>query len=161
MRQNFDYADPHFVSLMEELERIFKNRNFSEVNQEDLVENMHLLRKIYDRAKELNRKNALLKAKYNNDEKYTRIHKRLLERGTLNAKEMQLHRALMQVKLEVDTKLEGQEDILNNEAFFTRYLLQLVVNEFKKKENIPLDFSTTESINQLILNEYLNLYNRA
>lgn len=161
LRQNFDYADPHFVSLMEELERIFKNRNFSEVNQEDLVENMHLLRKIYDRAKELNRKNALLKAKYNNDEKYTRIHKRLLERGTLNAKEMQLHRALMQVKLEVDTKLEGQEDILNNEAFFTRYLLQLVVNEFKKKENIPLDFSTTESINQLILNEYLNLYNRA
>lgn len=161
LRQNFDYADPHFVSLMEELERIFKNRNFSEVNQEDLVENMHLLRKIYDRAKELNRKNALLKAKYNNDEKYTRIHKRLLEKGTLNAKEMQLHRALMQVKLEVDTKLEGQEDILNNEAFFTRYLLQLVVNEFKKKENIPLDFSTTESINQLILNEYLNLYNRA
>ncbi len=161
LRQNFDYADPQFVSLMEELERIFKNRNFSEINQENLLENLHLLRKIYDRVKELNRKNALLKAKYNNDEKYTRIHKRLLEKGTLNAKELQLHRALMQVKLEVDAKLEGQEDILNNEAFFNRYLMQLVVNEFKKKENIPLDFATTENINQLILTEYLNLYNRA
>ena len=159
--QNFDHADPHFVSLMEELERIFKKKNLSEVNQEDLVENLHLLRKIYDHAKELNRKNALLKAKYNNDEKYTRIHKRLLEKGTLNAKELQLHRALMQVKLEVDAKLDGQEDILNNEAFFNRYLMQLVVNEFRKKENIPLDFATTESINHLILTEYLNLYNRA
>lgn len=161
LSQNFDHADPHFVSLMEELERIFKRKNMSEVTQESLIENLHLLRKMYEQAKELNRKNALLKAKYNNDEKYTRIHKRLSEKGTLNAKELQLHRALMQVKLEVDNKLEGQEDILNNEAFFTRYLMQVVVNNFKKKENIPLDFATTESINQLIVTEYLNLYNRA
>lgn len=122
---------------------------------------MHLLRKIYDNAKELNRKNALLKAKYENDEKYTRIHKRLIEKNTLNSKEQQLHRALMQVKKAVDSKLEGQEDILNNEAFFTKYLMQLVISEFKKKENIPLDFATTENINQLIAREYLQLYNNS
>lgn len=159
LQNNFDQADPHFVSLREELERIFKKKNLSETTQADMVENMHLLRKIYDEAKELNRKNALLNAKYGNDEKYTRIHKRLQEKGTLNAKELQLHRALMQVKTAVDTKLEGQEDILKNEAFFTRYLMQLVVNEFRKKENIPLDYPTTENINHLILREYLQLYN--
>ena len=162
LQNNFDPSDPHFVSLREELERIFKKKNLSETTQADMVENMHLLRKIYDEAKELNRKNALLKAKYENDEKYTRIHKRLVEKGTLSAKELQLHRALIQVKNTVDGKLEGQEDILKNEAFFTKYLMQLVVNEFKKKENIPLDFATTESINQLIVKEYLQLYdNRA
>lgn len=159
LQYNFDQADPHFVTLREELERIFKKKNLSETTQADMVENMHLLRKIYDNAKELNRKNALLKAKYENDEKYTRIHKRLIEKGTLNSKELQLHRALMQVKNAVDSKLEGQEDILNNEAFFTKYLMQLVVSEFKKKENIPLDFATTENINQLIAREYLQLYN--
>lgn len=159
LQNNFDQADPHFVSLREELERIFKKKNLSETTQADMVENMHLLRKIYDEAKELNRKNALLNAKYGNDEKYTRIHKRLQEKGTLNAKELQLHRALMQVKTAVDSKLEGQEDILKNEAFFTKYLMQLVVNEFKKKENIPLDYPTTENINQLIVREYLQLYN--
>ena len=100
----------------------------------------------------------MLKAKYINDEKYTRIHKRLSEKGTLNAKEMQLHNALMQVKQQVDNKLEGQEDIMKNEAFFKRYLLQLVVQEFKKNENIPLDFPTTETINNLIVNEYLQQY---
>lgn len=159
LQNNFDQADPHFVSLREELERIFKKKNLSETTQTDMVENMHLLRKIYDEAKELNRRNALLNAKYGNDEKYTRIHKRLQEKGTLNAKELQLHRALMQVKTAVDTKLERQEDILKNEAFFTKYLMQLVVNEFKKKENIPLDYPTTENINHLILREYLQLYN--
>jgi type I restriction enzyme R subunit len=158
LQTNFDQIDPQFVSLREELERIFKKKNLSEVSQIDMVENMHLLQKIYDRAKELNRKNALLKAKYENDEKYTRIHKRLSERGTLNAKEMQLHLALMQVKLQVDLKLEGQEDLTKNEAFFKRYLLQLVVQEFKKKQNIPLDFPTTENINNLIVNEYLQQY---
>lgn len=159
LQQNFDQIDPHFVSLREELERIFKKKNLSETTQSDMVENMHLLHKIYDKAKELNRKNALIRAKYENDEKYTRIHKRLIEKGVLNAKELQLHRALMQVKNAVDNKLEGQEDILNNEAFFTKYLMQLVVSEFKKKENIPLDFATTEDINQLIVKEYLQLYN--
>lgn len=158
LQQNFDQLDPHFVSLREELERIFKKKNLSETNQADMVENMHLLRKIYDEANELNRKNALLKAKYENDEKYSRIHKRLQEKGSLNTKESQLHRALMQVKYEVDKKLEGQEDLLKNEAFFTKYLMQLVVQEFKKKENIDLNFESTQSINHLIAKEYLQLY---
>jgi type I restriction enzyme R subunit len=64
----------------------------------------------------------------------------------------------MQVKYEVDKKLEGQEDLLKNEAFFTKYLMQLVVQEFKKKENIDLNFESTQSINHLIAKEYLQLY---
>ena len=35
--------------------------------------NIKALNKIYDKAKELDRKNQLLKAKYNNDEKYARF----------------------------------------------------------------------------------------
>lgn len=158
LQLNIDQHDPQFITLREELERIFKKKNLSDVTQADMVENMHLLEKIYDRAKELNRKNALIRAKYENDEKYARIHKRLSEKPLLNAKEMQLHRALMQVKSQVDQKLEGQEDILKNEAFFKKYLMQVVISEFKKKENITLDYATTENINHLIMNEYIQLY---
>lgn len=158
LQTNFDPLDPEFVSLKAELERIFKKKNLSEVTQEDMVENMHLLQKIYDQAKELNRKNALLKAKYDNDDKYARIHKRLSEKGTLNTKESQLHRALMQVKSQVDEIISNQEEMVKNEAYFKKYLLKLVVDEFKKKENINIDFSTTEKINQLISQEYLQQY---
>lgn len=158
LQHNFDQQDVHFVTLREELERLFKKKNLSEVTQHDMVENMHLLQKIYDKAKELNRRNALLKAKYENDGKYTRIHKRLTEKGTLNAKESQLHRALMQVKQQVDEKLINQDDLRKNEPYFKRYLLQLVVQEFKKNENIPLDFATTETINNMIAKEYLQQY---
>lgn len=158
LQNNFDQFDPQFISLREELERIFKKKNLSEINQADMVENMHLLQKLYDQAKELNRKNALLKAKYENDEKYSRIHKRLSEKGNLNAKEMQLHKALMQVKQQVDDKLEGQEDLIKNEAFFKRYLLQLVVQEFKKKEQIEMDQTMKNNISNLIANEYLQQF---
>ncbi|MGV0978422.1 type I restriction endonuclease subunit R [Empedobacter falsenii] len=155
---NFDPKDPEFVSLREELERIFKKKNLSEVTQEEMIANKHLLEKIYNEAKELNRKNTLLQAKYENDEKYARIHKRLTEKKMLNAKETQLHRALMNVKQQVDDTISTQEDLLNNEAFFDRYIMQLVIQEFKKNENIELDFATTQTINQFIAKEYIQQY---
>jgi len=155
---NIDYKDPNFVSLKEELERIFKKKNLEQISQDDLVENMKLLQNIYDEAKELNRKNDLIKAKYKNDKKYARIHKRLINKKTLNAKETKLHRALMQVKIEIDEQLEGQKEMIRNEAYFKQYLMRLVINEFKKKENIPLDMPTTKNINQLIVKEYTEEY---
>lgn len=158
LQVNFDPSDPEFVSLREELERIFKKKNLSEVGQEELLENKALLEKIYDKAKELNRKNNLLQAKYEQDSKYARIHKRLVEKGTLNAKEAQLHRALMQVKGLVDETINNQKNIIDNEAFFQQYLMKVVIDEFKSKEQIPLDFATTQSINQLIVKEYVQQY---
>lgn len=158
LQNNFDQGDPYFVSLKEELERIFRKKNLTETTQADMVENLPLLRKIYDESKELNRKNALLKDKYSNDEKYVRIHKRLTEKGTLNAKEMQLHRALMLVKNEVDNKLESQEDFLSNEALFDRYLIKLVAQQFVVNEKIDLDTDTRQNISTLIGKEYFQLY---
>lgn len=158
LQVNFDPSDPEFVSLREELERIFKKKNLSEVGQEELLENKALLEKIYDKAKELNRKNNLLQAKYEQDSKYARIHKRLVEKGTLNAKEAQLHRALMQVKGLVDETINNQKNIIDNEAYFQQYLMKVVIDEFKTKEQIPLDFATTQSINQLIVKEYVQQY---
>ena len=158
LQSNFDQNDPVFVNLREELERIFKKKNLTETTQAEMVENLPLLRKIYNEANELNRKNELLKAKYSNDEKYVRIHKRLTEKGKLNAKEMQLHRALMQVKNEVDNRLEGQEDYLNNEALFERYLIRLVSQKFVVDEKLALDTETRQNISTLIGKEYFQLY---
>ncbi|WP_313375338.1 type I restriction endonuclease subunit R [Chishuiella sp.] len=158
LQGNFDPADPEFISLKAELERIFKKKNLNEVTQQDMVENMHLLQKIYDQAKELNRKNALLRAKYEQDEKYARIHKRLMDKSILNAKEIQLHNALMQVKQQVDETIGNQAEMVHNEAYFKKYLMTLVINEFKKKEKIDLDYKTTENINQLISQEYIQQY---
>lgn len=158
LQNNFDQKDPLFITLREELERIFKKKNLSEITQNDMKENIHILRKIYDEAKELNRKNALMQAKYEQDEKYARVHKRLMEKGSLNAKEMQLHEALMQVKTQADEQLLGNHNLLDNEAYFNKMILQLVAREFVQKQNFKLDYETTTKINTLIVNEYYQEY---
>ena len=155
---NFDPKDPRFISLKEELERIFKKKNLDEVTQEDMRENMLLLRSIYDRVTELNRKNALLKAKYEQDEKYARVHKRLTENGGINARESQLHEALMNVKEQTDEQVLNNKNVISNEAYFKKQLLQIVINEFITKQNIKLDFDTTQSINNMIVSEYMYQY---
>ena len=156
---NFDPKDPRFISLKEELERIFKKKNLDEVTQDDMRENMLLLRSIYDRVTELNRKNALLKAKYEQDEKYARVHKRLTENGGITAIESQLHEALMHVKEQTDEQVLNNKNVISNEAYFKKQLMQIVINEFITKQNIKLDFDTTQSINNLIVNEYMTQYN--
>lgn len=155
---NFDEKDPQFISLKEELERIFKKKNLDEVSQEQMKENIILLRAIFDKAKELNRKNNLLKAKYEQDEKYVRIHKRLLEKGTLTVKEMQLYEALQSIKQSTDEQLIRNSRIMENESYFGDYLMQLLVTELKDNRNMKMDFATAQSINSLIVNEYLTQF---
>lgn len=159
LRDNFDQQDPAFVSLREELERIFKKKNLSEVSQQDLVENLPLLRKIHEKAKELNRENANLRAKYQQDEKFARVHKRLTESGGMTQKQVQLQSALMNVKSKADEQIQNSQDIMANEAFFNRYMMQLVTQEFLREQKMKLDFKTTQTINQLIVSEYLNQFN--
>jgi type I restriction enzyme R subunit len=158
LRDNFDQQDPDFVSLREELERIFKKKNLSEVTQQDLAENMPLLKKIHEKAKELNRENGNLKSKYSQDEKFARVHKRLMEKGGMTKKQVQLQAALLKVKSQADESIQNSKDIMGNEAFFKRYMMQLVIKEFKNEQKMAIDHPTTQGINQLIVNEYIQQY---
>ncbi|EGY59429.1 type I restriction endonuclease, partial [Neisseria sp. GT4A_CT1] len=67
---NFDQDDPEYISLREELERIFKKKNLTEVGQEEMQANIATLQIVYAKIKELNRQNDLLRHKYGGDAKY-------------------------------------------------------------------------------------------
>ncbi|MBP1640414.1 MAG: restriction endonuclease subunit [Bacteroidetes bacterium] len=158
MLDNFDTKDPEFVSLKEELERLFKKRNLEEISQEEMTDNIHLLQDIYDRVKRLNRENNLLKAKYEHDEKYVRVHKRLMETKRLSETERKLHEALLEVKHETDERLLRDKNILINREYFKNEIMTYVIHQFIDKSRIKLDVKTTDQINQLIVNEYYNDY---
>ena len=155
---NFDPQDPEFISLKDELERLFKKKNLSEVSKEQMESNIKALNDIYNKAKELERKNQLLKAKYDNDEKYARLHKRLMEKNPLTDSESKLFEALKGLKFEVDKQIEQNAKMLENENFVEKMVLRLVIDQFKNKQHIPLDASTTKRINSLVVKEYMNEY---
>ena len=156
---NFDPQDPEFISLKKELERLFKKKNLNEVTKEQMEENIKALNDIYSRAKELERKNQLLKAKYDNDEKYARLHKRLMEKDPLTDSESKLFEALKGLKAEVDKQIEQNSKMLENENFVEKMMLRLVIEQFKNKQHIPLTTQSTKRINNLIVKEYMNEYN--
>jgi type I restriction enzyme R subunit len=153
---NFDQKAPEFISLKEELERLFKKKNLSEVTKEEMESNIAALEKIYAQAKELERKNQLLKAKYDNDEKYARLHKRLMEKDPLTDSESKLFEALQGLKAAVDYQILQNSKLLENENFVEKMIGRLVIEQFKTKQHIPIDAAATKRINGMIVKEYMN-----
>jgi len=132
---NFDPKDPVFISLKEELERLFKKRNLTDVTKEEMENNINDLERIYKEAKELERKNQLLKVKYQNDEKYARLHKRLMEKDPLTDSERKLFEALSGLKERIDEQIMQNSKILENESFVEKMILRLVIDQFKKSRH--------------------------
>jgi type I restriction enzyme R subunit len=152
---NIDQKDPAFVSLYEELKRLFDKKNLDEITQEEMRQNIGSLQQIYDRVTELNRKNNLLKAKYENDTKYARVHKRIIENSGISTRENELHETLMDIKKQADDKVLLNTNLLNNEGYFDQMMRQIVVNGFEKNK-IQLDPEATRYINSCVVKEYIN-----
>ena len=159
MASNFDQQDPKFLSLREELERLFKKKKLSEVSQEEMTANIGALNAIHDRVKELNRLNNQLRHKYQGDAKYARIHKRLNESGDFTKTERQLFEALIQVKSQADDHVLQNTQMLNNESYFERMMQPIVIGEFYTRQNIKLTPDATRTINHLVVSEYMNEFN--
>lgn len=153
---NFDQKDPVFISLKEELERLFKKKNLNEVSKEEMEANIEALEKIYKEARELERKNQLLRAKYHNDEKYARLHKRLMEKDPLTNSEAKLFEVLSSLKQEVDSQIEQNAKVLENESFVEKMVLRMVIQQFKNKHHLPIDAARSKTINAMVVKEYMN-----
>lgn len=163
LASNFDQQDPQFISLKEELERLFKKKNLSEVTQDEMVANIDALNKIHDRVKELNRQNNQLRQKYLGDAKYTRIHKRLQERqqsqSDINESERKIFEALAGVKQDADEQVLNNSQVLDNESYFERQMMPLVIGRFMKEQQIKLNADASRYINHLVVAEYLKEFN--
>ncbi|MDP2547119.1 type I restriction endonuclease subunit R [Oceanobacter sp. 4_MG-2023] len=163
LASNFDQQDPQFISLKEELERLFKKKNLSEVTQDEMVANIDALNKIHDRVKELNRQNNQLRQKYLGDAKYTRIHKRLQERqqsqSDISESERKIFEALAGVKQDADEQVLNNSQVLDNESYFERQMMPLVIGRFMKEQNIKLNADASRYINHLVVAEYLKEFN--
>lgn len=163
LASNFDQQDPKFISLKEELERLFKKKNLSEVSQEEMVANIDALNKIHDRVKELNRQNNQLRQKFFGDFKFSRIHKRLQERqkdrNDISDSERRIFEALAGIKQDADEQVLNNSQVLDNEGYFELQMMPLVIKRFRGEQNIPLNADATRYINHLVVAEYLKEFN--
>jgi type I restriction enzyme R subunit len=156
LSENFDKHDPKFITLREELERLFKKKKLSEVSQDEMNANIGALNSIHAKVKELNRQNSQLRSKYQGDAKYTRIHKRLQEDSKTSQVERKLYDALINIKSLADDQVLQNSQLLNNENYFERLMQPIVIGEFSKAQQNKMTPDAIRSINQLIVSEYMN-----
>lgn len=156
LADNFDQQDPKFITLKEELERLFKKKKLSEVTQEEMTANIGALDHIHEQAKELNRQNDQLRSKYHGDSKFARIHKRLLDQRTLAESERHVFDALSGVKQHADDQVLQNTQLLSNDSYFERMMMPIIISEFRTRQNIKLNPEASRTINQLVVAEYMN-----
>ena len=160
LRSNFDPKDPEFITLYEELKRLFDKKNLDEVTQEEMIQNISSLEHILGKVAELNRENNLLKAKYENDAKYARIHKRIMEKGGMSESESAIHKSLLDIKKQADEKVLVNTKLLNNESYFEQMMAPMVIDGFEKL-HIKLEPESTRYINSYVVKEYINEFQGA
>tara|TARA_B100000902_G_C27318687_1_gene922911 strand:- start:2758 stop:5769 length:3012 start_codon:yes stop_codon:yes gene_type:complete len=158
LEKNFDKKDPEYILLYEELKRLFKKKNFEEMSNSEMNTDIVSYEKLYIKSKEINRKNDLINLKYNNDQKFTRIHKRVLEMKKYEEYKPSLFDILNDVKDAIDEHSLNNNEILKNENYFKQVTMPIIIQKFEitSKENI--NYEDAEYLNSIVVNEYINEY---
>jgi len=136
---------------------LFAKKNLDEISQDDMKNNIASLQQIFDKVTELNRMNNMLKAKYENDAKYARMHKRILEEGNISKRDSEICETLLDIKKHADDKILINTKLLDNESYFEKLMIQMVIGSFGKTK-IKLEPESAKYINNCLVKEYINEY---
>lgn len=155
-----DPKDPEYITLLDELKRIFKKKNIEELTSDEMTDLMDELDNLRKRAEKHNHKDALLAAKYGGDVKFMRTHKRIMGNPPPIADDITVHRILMSVKEQADEKIAHNQNVLDNQAFFTRTLQPFIIAACKR-ENTKVNMQQVKFIDSCISQEYFTERNWA
>jgi len=117
LERNIDEKDPEFLLLIDELRRILNKGNVNENAVSNIDADILELESLLDRAKVLNRQNALLAAKYGGDVKFARIHKSLRKKSS-NLDDLKIFALLDNVRVSLNEVVKSNNNILGNQNYF-------------------------------------------
>ena len=127
LERSLDPKDPEYISLLEELKRIFKKKNIEELTADEMKANIDELERIRKAAAQQNLRDQMLCAKYGNDVKFMRTHKRLKETPPPIGSDPVIFGILMGVKTEVDQKVLKNQRMMDNHAYFTQEIMPTII----------------------------------
>ena len=151
---NIDKDEVSYLNLYKEFESLFKSSNFEDITTDEIDVNTKKLDEIKNKIHQLNAKNDRYLVKYSGDEKYVKIHKRVLER-IAEFSETDLYEILMKLKNEVDDLLLKRFDIMDNESYFKNTIRPMMVNELEIHNRVEI-IDEVEFFTNLIVENYLN-----
>ncbi len=148
-----DPQDPEYISLLDELKRIFKKKNIEELSADEMKQMTAELDALRKKAEQHNHADQMLAAKYGGDVKYMRTHKRIMGTPPPLADAMTIHKILMFVKSKADDQIAHNESVLDNEAFFMKSLQPFIITACKQ-EGAKVSMPQVKFIDNCLSQEY-------
>ena len=162
---NFDKAEDKYVILAEEFREYFRKKGFVPQNTQEAKESIDYMDSVMKKIREINRRNNILKKKYQGDERFVRIHKRIEEENEKREKplisktEYGIAESLSKMKREIDNRIYLDINTIANENSFKRDTLAMIGHQLVDL-GIKASLPDRKFINNLIANEYINQYNQ-
>lgn len=160
---NFDHKEDRYVVLADEFRKYFREHGFSPKSTQEAKEAVDYMDTVMKKIRDINRRNQILKKKYNGDERFVRIHKRIeeenerRERPVISKHEFEIAERLMKMKKTIDNQLFLNVHSLNNEDKFRQDVLALVGSTLLDL-SVHATLEERKFIRTLISDEYINQY---
>ena len=162
---NFDKKEDKFVILADEFRKYFRKKGFTPKDVNDAKESIDYMDEVMKKIREINRRNNLLKKKYKGDERFARIHKRVLEENVKREKpiiskdEVEIAESLSRMKNAIDDKIILNWHILANDSAFQQDVLAHVGQQLITLK-IGASLDDRKYLRNLIAGEYLQQYSQ-
>ena len=150
---NIDKDDYKYISLFREYNNLFTSTNFEDLTTDDMNNNTIKLDDLMKRIHALNESNSRLLVKYLGDEKYVKIHKRVMEKLP-NFNQVDLHEILIKLKNQIDDILLRKFDIMDTESYFKQTITPMTIDEFEEY-NVPIVIDEIQFFTEVIVETYL------
>lgn len=137
LERSLDPKDPEYISLLDELKRIFKKKNIEELTADEMQANIIALEHIRRAAAQRNLRDQMLCAKYGNDAKFMRTHKRLKETPPPIGSDPIIFGILMGVKKAVDEKVLHNQRMMDNRPYFSREIMPAIIQSCRNHGVAP------------------------
>lgn len=166
--QNIDQEDPEYITIMEAFRQKFKENGFVIGSAEEFKDKSKALDEIMERLRDLQKRNKVLMHKYNDDAKFARIHKRIREENKrrkqaeeavlISENEIEIFDVLQGIKETIDQKVYNQQNILLQDAYFKKMVMQQIKLGMNK---LAVANKRTDRvfIQDRIVKQYLDQYN--
>ena len=149
-----DPKDPEYISLLDELKRVFKKKNIEELTADEMKQMMGDLNALKKKAEKRNLADRMLAVKYSGDVNYMRTHKRIMNSPPPITDAVTIHRILMTVKSKADDQIAHNENILDNEEYFIKSLQPIILRACMG-EKVKLDKPQLMFIDNCLSKEYI------
>ena len=137
LERSLDPKDPEYISLLDELKRIFKKKNIEELTADEMQAHIIELERIRRAAAQQNLRDQMLCAKYGNDAKFMRTHKRLKESPPPIGSDPIIFGILMGVKKAVDEKVLRNQRMMDNRPYFSREIMPTIIQSCRSHGVTP------------------------